>query len=474
MVPVWYQHGTFTTKWYHGTTGSFSPSARCVRPTPLRGPLVRTWRIYCFACFSSLLLNSPTATMPRRSTRERQEPRPFWQLSALKPPEDKENADSPAPLANQKTGGDGGAVKAVKATKPAKQEASKETKPTKATKATKEAKVKAAASPAQPAKRKAPTPEAANKISAKQAKTRAVPASTTPTKAVQAPTKAAAAAAMAAPLAPNSSSVAASSEGTGRSTTTAATAATGSSVSRASASPQRYDTTNFLQEMKNLMHNTIERLETARPPAAAGTVEASALQRKYDELLELRETQPEKDLTVALSTIEKLRADVAELKALSGKQANDSSGGAAASYAGAAAVAVAPAVAAATESRAATDSANAAINNAYRRISGIKMSLLGPEDCVDGLEAGTSAVLCTHIYKPTQSAVRCAAVTVLRFDAVASAGGAGLPPVSLASLGHDERAACIVAAAACTKRPFSCPCFFSTLPGRFYGVALLR
>ena len=155
------------------------------------------------------------------------------------------------------------------------------------------------------------------------------------------------------------------------------------------ASPVRYDTTNFLDEMKSLMSKTIERIESA--PVAAGSsasaaAEAADIQGKYDQLLQLRETQPEKDLAVALETIEQLQREVAALKSRGASADVQSTS---------------------RSSETISGGGDATLVDVYRRVCGIKMSVADPADlAAEDLEDGASAVVCTHIYKPTQTAVR--------------------------------------------------------------------
>ena len=162
----------------------------------------------------------------------------------------------------------------------------------------------------------------------------------------------------------------------------------------AAPSPARYSTGSFLQEMKALMAQTIERMEAA--PSSAPSA-PDCIQAKYDALLELRETQPERDLAAAVKTIARLQTEISAIRA----------GGAAAVPA----VAVAASSAGGAAAPAASiSSGDASLVDVYRRMTGIRMSAVDAEKLAeegDELPAGSIAVLCTHIYKPTQSAVRC-------------------------------------------------------------------
>ena len=278
--------------------------------------------------------------MPRRSARARQSPKPWWQLSAVKV--DKENADdSPAPVKQ----------KAAPKTKKAAPKA-------KAAKSNTRAKRKAPAAK----KQKAPSP---SPVAKKTKRSTALAEISSP-------------ATSNSPIAPSP---------------VRSKPAVSSSRRKMTelASPVRYDTANFLDEMKSLMSKTIERIESAPVPSAAAagssasTVASADLQAKYDELLQLRETQPEKDLAVALETIEELQREVAGLKsrgAVTGGQSTSRSSGT-------------------------ISGGDATLVDVYRRVCGIKMSVVDPVDLVaEELEDGASAVVCTHIYKPTQTAVR--------------------------------------------------------------------
>lgn len=286
--------------------------------------------------------------MPRRSARARQSPKPWWQLSAVKV--DKENEDdSPAP------------VKQKAATKKAKKAAPK---------------AKGANSNAR-AKRKAPA-----------AKTRKAPSSPSPVVAKKTKRKSKSSTALAeisSPATSNSPVVVPS-----PSPVRSKPAASSSRQKMAAlASPVRYDTTNFLDEMKSLMSKTIERIESA-PVVAGSSASAAAaatdIQGKYDELLQLRETQPEKDLAVALETIEQLQREVAALKSRGASTSDQSTSRSSGTISG---------------------GGDATLIDVYRRVCGIKMSVVDPADLVaEDLEDGASAVVCTHIYKPTQTAVR--------------------------------------------------------------------
>ena len=263
-------------------------------------------------CCCRIVNSKMSAT--RRSTRKRQAPRPFWELSALKP--DKENASS---LTNQKK--------------------NVTTKPKKTKKAPAKKAPKAKAAPKRKQASKAPKPAKKKIALLNESSFDESPIAPTPK-----PTKAI------------------------RKKKTFA----------AVASPVRYDTNSFLSEMKSLMSKTMEKLEAA-PAKTTVAVDANSLQAKYDELLNVRETQAEKDLSEAMDVISKLRKEIKNLKE------NGHSSRSRATY---------------------DDEEEASLLDVYRRVSGIKMTPVDEEDLPEELEAGETAVLCTHIYKPTQTAVR--------------------------------------------------------------------
>lgn len=269
---------------------------------------------------------SSTTTNLRRSTRERQRPRPWWDRSAFKENNDKENnAKRCSP-----------AIESQKVT--VKEKSSTTTKARSKNKS-------------QKATRKRKTPIATKTAVAGSVLKLMSPAS------ISKPTK------KHTPLSPIPSSEIAKKR-------------TKKSI-KAIASPLRYDTSTFLLEMQNLMKANIQQLKEQQKPLLNISQSTEDIQKKYDELLQLRQTQPEQDLMSAIRTISELRAQIVDLKAkVANQQGSDSR---------------------IPQSTVETNSIETQI---FKRISGVKLSK------VTKLKDGRSTVLCTHIFKPTQAAVR--------------------------------------------------------------------